>query len=152
MKKIKFQHVHIAILTTLFVGCFIAMILSVTSFKEMMNAQKNVSSFPTSIPVLKQDKQAYTQANYQELLNLFNKNFSNPNISIEIKDTGLIVSASSIESELEVRQATLALLAFDKNLNVFSMCGKINTGCTGKPLEVVLVGEKLNIRIENPTI
>lgn len=145
----KFQHVHIILLSLLFVGCLGMTILALSSFREMIivKNENEIAATSVSASILKQNKEAYTKDSYKDVINLFNNNYVSSNVVVEIKNNLISITSTSIENELDVRQAMLSLLALDKNLVVESMCGKIDGTCNGFPLEVILRGEKNSIII-----
>ena len=143
MKKL--QHIHIIIFTILFVGFLTSFSFALTNFKNMIDTSKNNAAVPVTVPVLTQNKQPYSQADYQKALSMVETTF--PNISVVISNNQITILSPNIENEVNVRQTMIAILALDRNLYIYSLCGNTANTCSGNALEIIIKGEKTNTTI-----
>lgn len=145
----KFQHIHIMILALLLGGVLFSVIFALTNLKEMSKLQGENTNFVSSLPVIKENPTPYTNDDYQKIIDLFNKNDKKSTFELVNKNNQLILTTSNIENEADIRGALMTLLALDKNLKIFSFCGKSNNSCNGSAFEIILKAEKVNAIVKN---
>lgn len=148
----KFQHIHIMILVVFIIGLLISAIFALNSLKEMSKLQGENNNFVSSLPVIQETPTPYSTADYQKIIDLFNKNDKKPTFEAVNRTGQLVLTTTNIENEADIRGALMTFLALDKNLKIISFCGKSNNSCNGSAFEIVLKGEKVNAIVKNNNI